>query len=122
VRRAAHVLLHQQHAARRFDVEPARIEAHALADDRDHRIARLAPGKLDHARRMFARGGAANCVNHRIFAFQHIASRSEEHTSELQSLMRSSYAVLFLKKKKQKTNKKGSKQRTNKKAIEKKTK
>src|SRR3546814_9162029 len=31
--------------------------------------------------------------------------RSEEHTSELQSLMRISYAVFCLKKKKQKTNK-----------------
>src|SRR3546814_7954293 len=33
------------------------------------------------------------------------ASRSEEHTSELQSLMRNSYAVFCLKKKKTKTNK-----------------
>src|SRR3546814_3868641 len=32
-----------------------------------------------------------------------IASRSEEHTSELQSLMRISYAVFCLKKKKKKT-------------------
>src|SRR3546814_2266787 len=32
-------------------------------------------------------------------------SRSEEHTSELQSLMRSSYAVFCLKKKKEKTKK-----------------
>src|SRR3546814_1069382 len=32
-------------------------------------------------------------------------SRSEEHTSELQSLMRNSYAVFCLKKKKNKTNK-----------------
>src|SRR3546814_1787073 len=31
------------------------------------------------------------------------AARSEEHTSELQSLMRNSYAVFCLKKKKQKT-------------------
>src|SRR3546814_6713900 len=31
-----------------------------------------------------------------------IVERSEEHTSELQSLMRSSYAVFFLKKNKQK--------------------
>src|SRR3546814_3109613 len=30
----------------------------------------------------------------------HLASRSEEHTSELQSLMRNSYAVFCLKKKK----------------------
>src|SRR3546814_9963181 len=33
------------------------------------------------------------------------AGRSEEHTSELQSLMRNSYAVFSLKKKKQKTTK-----------------
>src|SRR3546814_3028659 len=33
----------------------------------------------------------------------HIAERSEEHTSELQSLMRISYAVFCLKKKKQST-------------------
>src|SRR3546814_4087873 len=33
-----------------------------------------------------------------------VAIRSEEHTSELQSLMRISYAVFCLKKKKQKTN------------------
>src|SRR3546814_9796316 len=38
------------------------------------------------------------------------AARSEEHTSELQSLMRISYAVFCLKKKKQRTNKSESKQ------------
>src|SRR3546814_7664328 len=37
-----------------------------------------------------------------------LASRSEEHTSELQSLMRISYAVFCLKKKKITTNKKTS--------------
>src|SRR3546814_5261379 len=35
---------------------------------------------------------------------EHDARRSEEHTSELQSLMRTSYAVFCLKKKKQLTN------------------
>src|SRR3546814_5444128 len=34
----------------------------------------------------------------------HLASRSEEHTSELQSLMRNSYAVFCLKKKKYENN------------------
>src|SRR3546814_8314663 len=34
---------------------------------------------------------------------QHLVRRSEEHTSELQSLMRISYAVFCLKKKKQPT-------------------
>src|SRR3546814_6252402 len=35
---------------------------------------------------------------------QQTMSRSEEHTSELQSLMRNSYAVFCLKKKKKRTN------------------
>src|SRR3546814_7913449 len=38
-------------------------------------------------------------------SFYAVASRSEEHTSELQSLMRISYAVFCLKKKKQQYNK-----------------
>src|SRR3546814_3424441 len=42
-------------------------------------------------------GGGDRAVRHR-------ARRSEEHTSELQSLMRISYAVFCLKKKKKKTN------------------
>src|SRR3546814_8841255 len=43
---------------------------------------------------------AASCVGQAAIAVQ----RSEEHTSELQSLMRSSYAVFCLKKKKNRTN------------------
>src|SRR3546814_8136878 len=43
-------------------------------------------------------------INHHAFAGQHrrqpFGGRSEEHTSELQSLMRISYAVFCLKKKK----------------------
>src|SRR3546814_5140821 len=39
---------------------------------------------------------------HGFPALLYIASRSEEHTSELQSLMRISYAVFCLKKKKKK--------------------
>src|SRR3546814_4428053 len=37
------------------------------------------------------------------WAFDHASRRSEEHTSELQSLMRISYAVFCLKKKKKKS-------------------
>src|SRR3546814_1570936 len=40
-----------------------------------------------------------------LYCFAFFASRSEEHTSELQSLMRSSYAVFCLKKKTKKQNK-----------------
>ena len=39
--RAAHVLLHVAHAGRRLDVEPAGVEAHALADQRHLRMAAL---------------------------------------------------------------------------------
>src|SRR3546814_5504241 len=39
---------------------------------------------------------------HRLAAYERGLDRSEEHTSELQSLMRISYAVLCLKKKKAK--------------------
>src|SRR3546814_4806782 len=40
---------------------------------------------------------------------RHVDRRSEEHTSELQSLMRISYAVFCLKKKKNKTQQKNTK-------------
>src|SRR3546814_6844714 len=39
-------------------------------------------------------------LRQRVIATHHLDPRSEEHTSELQSLMRISYAVLCLKKKK----------------------
>src|SRR3546814_5417418 len=45
------------------------------------------------------KGGGCLCAP---LDHQEISLRSEEHTSELQSLMRTSYAVLCLKKKKQK--------------------
>src|SRR3546814_7632718 len=49
------------------------------------------------------RGGKARAQQRGILAFlQLLVIRSEEHTSELQSLMRISYAVFCLKKKKKK--------------------
>src|SRR3546814_6885553 len=45
-------------------------------------------------------------VSPALIALRRATSRSEEHTSELQSLMRISYAVFCLKKKKKQTNKK----------------
>src|SRR3546814_3454591 len=48
------------------------------------------------------RGDCQGCRHHATPAVTHVvmAARSEEHTSELQSLMRISYAVFCLKKKK----------------------
>src|SRR3546814_7314224 len=54
-------------------------------------------------------GAPGECCEHRpaepddVTEDRDGADRSEEHTSELQSLMRSSYAVFCLKKKKKKT-------------------
>src|SRR3546814_4923900 len=47
--------------------------------------------------------GFRRAAHHRVHAFdRRVEHRSEEHTSELQSLMRSSYAVFCLTKKKNK--------------------
>src|SRR3546814_9589684 len=61
------------------------------------RVARQLFGKVDRAR-AFDLGKLADTIFQQ-FRFK-LRSRSEEHTSELQSLMRISYAVLCLKKKK----------------------
>src|SRR3546814_9815123 len=71
------------------------VEAHAI-------------DKLDHARALRAQREHADIgvdprhaaqAGQRITAFGDQLARSEEHTSELQSLMRISYAVFCLKKK-----------------------
>src|SRR3546814_10370665 len=55
----------------------------------------------------------SDCLEHDVGIDDHGSCRSEEHTSELQSLMRISYAVFCLKKKKLKTkNKKKTKTHT----------
>src|SRR3546814_4287307 len=50
-----------------------------------------------------AMGRAVDSLGGRYTVAEDVGIRSEEHTSELQSLMRISYAVFCLKKKKQKT-------------------
>src|SRR3546814_6995115 len=60
----------------------------------------LAPHALCWTDQCFAGNGAAD-----IRAVLDVMQRSEEHTSELQSLMRISYAVFCLKKKKTTTHK-----------------
>src|SRR3546814_9456950 len=49
---------------------------------------------------------ASGCDQRRYHPLDHHQGRTEEHTSELQSLMRISYAVFCLKKKKKQTRKK----------------
>src|SRR3546814_1768813 len=73
-------------------VRPAKIRVRFL--DRENAI-----------REMDAEGLLATCIQHEmdhldgILFVDHLTARSEEHTSELQSLMRISYADFFLQKK-----------------------
>src|SRR3546814_9469185 len=87
-------------ALRRLAVQPV----HA------HRAPRLDLGRLgldqrddvrDHVGVLYMVVGDARQIDH-MLAVAAAGDRSEEHTSELQSLMRISYAVFCLKKKKQK--------------------
>src|SRR3546814_10514129 len=74
------------------DGDQERQQAQKLRrSEADEQAALLAVGRRRIAQRAFQE------------AAENIAHRSEEHTSELQSLMRNSYAVFCLKKKKQKT-------------------
>ncbi len=54
-RSTAHVLLHQKHRAGRLEVEAARIEADALADERDLRRPHRTPAHIDETRLSRAR-------------------------------------------------------------------
>src|SRR3546814_10822325 len=88
----------QKNAFGHLDFEPLRRES-ALRECRDDDGGEIGVGKLfgrDVDRDLQVRGPA-----HRFGAggAQHPFARSDEHTSELQSLMRISYAVFCLKKK-----------------------
>src|SRR3546814_6375116 len=64
----------------------------------DQRRDQLRHRRMDRHRALQLRGGGAH-AHHVDDAVDDFVARSEEHTSELQSLMRSSYAVFCLKKK-----------------------
>src|SRR3546814_2986063 len=63
-----------------------------------HIDGRVAKGRRCLARRLAHQAFKAVGVGHYLHAAAAAARRSEEHTSELQSLMRISYAVFCLKK------------------------
>ena len=75
--RAAHVLLHVEHAALGLDVETAGVEADALADQRDLGMAGIAPDDVDQPRR--ARGGAADGVDEREVLGEEIVADDGTH-------------------------------------------
>src|SRR3546814_6985535 len=67
--------------------------------EHDHRMHRLAPPLVGHADDRRLANGRVPRDDALDFGGVDILARSEEHTSELQSLMRISYAVFCLKKK-----------------------
>src|SRR3546814_5296602 len=86
----AQMLLALDHQRPRVGAEVDRIAPAALLLAADRTIAELIRNRRMAVRRKANRAAPAR-------------TRSEEHTSELQSLMRISYAVFCLKKKKSKT-------------------
>src|SRR3546814_6250082 len=83
---------------------PAQVEPGQAEEHQDHRggTDHLLADVVGHQPAVQAHGGAEECLVARLaeqFAGVRV-ERSEEHTSELQSLMRTSYAVFCLKKKK----------------------
>src|SRR3546814_9113265 len=69
-------------------------------DPRNRRVDRLRAVRAMQRRRSWCRTQGTQLVQSQDEAKPLSATRSEEHTSELQSLMRISYAVFCLKKKK----------------------
>src|SRR3546814_9020167 len=90
-------------AARRRRFRPAPRAAVAVGHART-RLARAAPGHPPRAAGAALPAGHAGDPHRRHAPQRGVAVRSEEHTSELQSLMRISYAVFCLKKKKNNQN------------------
>src|SRR3546814_2145893 len=86
--------------------EQCLVQSHPpLAQGKDHALVRRCRASGDQRganRRVLGRKCPLNLVQGRQKAFERATRRSEEHTSELQSLMRISYAVFCLKKKKNK--------------------
>src|SRR3546814_4372587 len=66
----------------------------------DRRCGNIQQAELDHPVKQLAPRLADDPTHHHVTKKGDIDYRSEEHTSELQSLMRISYAVFCLKKKK----------------------
>src|SRR3546814_4785803 len=104
-------MLHQDHRQRRVAVlrldirriAPEELAAclHQIGDSRQQRLEEQ-PGVVDILDPTDRTHVDEAAVDHGVLHLQ--AMRSEEHTSELQSLMRISYAVFCLKKKRKRNN------------------
>src|SRR3546814_4673389 len=82
---------HQRHGVPGLDAQLGQASGQV-----EGRLANLTPGDRPPAGAVLA--GDADLVGVGRLVAEGLGGKSEEHTSELQSLMRSSYAVLCLKK------------------------
>src|SRR3546814_7548822 len=86
----------------RVDADVFAVKVQKIREACLHHLRRAAAGGVQPPFQQLRRT-KANHIAHGGFGHSlaaHAMKRSEEHTSELQSLMRTSYAVFFLKKKK----------------------
>src|SRR3546814_2735643 len=90
---------HESPRAKRRRFRWNRPSADALMMRAGYAVTRAAYRPLGLARKNSGRGGARSFAGRHAARGFAVAVRSEEHTSELQSLMRISYAVFCLKKK-----------------------
>ncbi len=74
VRRTAHILLHNPHAAGRFDIEPAAVKGNPLTHYCDAWMPWVTPFEFDQARRMFAHRRLADSMYQRITGLQRLAA------------------------------------------------
>src|SRR3546814_9135345 len=86
--------VHRRDPARLAVLSPSRPTRYHPTERPGFRRLRILGGARDHS---WGSYWLRSLLQHRLLPAE---SRSEEHTSELQSLMRISYAVFFLKKKK----------------------
>src|SRR3546814_4401766 len=95
---------------------PALLDQHFLEEHvlDHHRLDRRVDAEQQLLAQAIQAGRAAQIVDAQLAQIDREAVRSEEHTSELQSLMRISYAVFCLKKKKHNTHPEHNSQSQNK--------
>src|SRR3546814_4168254 len=82
VRRAAHVLLHQSHAAGRLDIKASAVEANAFAYDCDPGVFGVAPFHLYETRGKGLVGCSSDGMHHGIAVLQCVAVNDSDFGTE----------------------------------------
>src|SRR3546814_16519485 len=81
VRRAAHVLLHQSHAAGRLDIKASAVEANAFAYDCDPGVFGVAPFHLYETRGKGLVGCSYDGMNHMLAALECVVLTDSDYAT-----------------------------------------